>query len=281
MNYLKYVSVMAVTASLWGLPGAAPAAQNSNPVGYTAIPVPPNTDVMVSVPYDNHAPLTLNDMFPPALSNRSFAVSSALTTRSVVLEYLENPINTPNRSAANTYYFLRQGTNIGWRKFGAPNTVDFGPSNLMANAYVVLRNQNNGTNTLTYIARGNVEQGRLVRTINAGNYTNDIYVSTGRPVRMTLNDLQLGGTPAFTNSTVLTTRDTILVFDNAAPGQNKSAVATYYYLGGPTGGWRKFGSPGDFGNSNVFESASGFIIRTVPVGTPRSVPWNAMAPFTN
>jgi uncharacterized protein (TIGR02597 family) len=281
MKHLKIASLMAVAATMWGLPGLARAAQNSDVVGYTRIIVPANSDVTVSVPYDNAAPLTLNDMFPPVMSNISFAVSSALTTRSVVLEYLENPANTPNRSAVATYYFLRSGSNIGWRKFGVANTVDFGPSNLTANAYVVLRNQNNGTNQLAYIARGGVEQGRLNRTINAGNYTNDIYVATGRPVGMTLNDLQLGGTPAFTNSTALTTRDTILVYDNTASGQNKSAAATYFYLGGATGGWRKFGATGDFGNSNVFDAASGFIIRTAPVGTSRSVEWSAMATFSN
>lgn len=281
MKHRRTISLLAICATLQALSQPAMPAQNSNPVGYNTVHVPANSDVLVSVPYDNFAPLTLNDMFPPAFSNRAFAVSSALVTRTVVLEYLENPANTPNRSAAAAYYFIRSGSNIGWRKFGVPNTVDFGPSNLMANAFVVLRNQNNGTNTLTYISRGGVETERLSRTLTAGNYTNDVYVSTGRPVGLTLNDLQLGGTPAFSNSTAFTVRDTILVYDNAASGQNKSAAATYYFLGGPAGGWRRFGFSGDYGNSNVFEAASGFIIRTAPISSPRSIEWSAMATFSN
>jgi uncharacterized protein (TIGR02597 family) len=88
----------------------------------------------------------------------------------------------------------------------------------------------------------------------------------------------LGGTSAFQSSpSTLVRKDTILTFNNAAPGQNKSASATYYYLAGA--GWRKFGlETNSFDNVPVIEPGAGFIIRKV-AGTAATNDWQAASPY--
>jgi uncharacterized protein (TIGR02597 family) len=81
-----------------------------------------------------------------------------------------------------------------------------------------------------------------------------------RPFAVSLNDSGLIQSGAFLPSPSPVDRlDELLTFDNTAPGQNKSAAATYYYSGGA---WRKVGEGTlDVGNDFVFQPGSGFIIR--------------------
>ncbi len=209
---------------------------------------------------------TLSSVFPASLAGISFIPSFSASDRRTEILEMDNTSIQQNKSAAAVYFYL-SGV---WRKTGSG--LDWGGYVLPPDKPFIIRNKLN-TNPLPFITSGDMEMNRTGRAI-PGSTNNDLFVAPTRTFGMTLNQLMLGGTTAFRNSDSASARhDELLVFNNAATGQNKSAAFTYYYLGGV---WRRTGSGLDWGNDpSVLPAGTGFIIRRKSTGAtpPASVDW--------
>lgn len=226
--------------------------------------------IVAGVTLKLHPHQTLDSVLPASLEGVSFRVSSSATVRSTEVLMFDNQAVGINKSSSATYYYLSGG----WRKAGAAGS--FGGVVIAPGQSCVVRNKNN-SKALSFVTGGlfvTGNTGQLVPT-NA-ILSNDLYLASQRPIAVTLNELMLGGTPAFASSTSATQRaDELLVFNNGSTGQNKSSSATFYYLAGV---WRQVGSSADWGNVAVIEPSAGFMIRKKN-GTAGTAVWTAITPY--
>lgn len=89
----------------------------------------------------------------------------------------------------------------------------------------------------------------------------DNVIAIPRPVDVSLNDLNLGGTTAFVSSTGTLSpdrKDELLVFDNAQALRNKAPSATYFYY---NGAWRAQSDVTADAGTDIIPKGAGFIIR--------------------
>ena len=221
--------------------------------------VQPGTQIQV-IPY-----FTLGTAFPASDANTSFIPSPTTTDRRTQILIPNYGGQGINLSTSSTYYFF----NGAWRRFGNSPTENRNDDVLPHSGYFIVRNTN--AETMLKVA-GSVlmkDETTPLFTRTAGRQDN--FVSVTRPVDVALNDLGLITSGAFAASSSAASRtDELLVFNNAAPGINKSASATYYYL---NNGWRKFGqNPAtDFG-TDVIPAGNGFVIRKA-TGTGATAFW--------
>lgn len=224
---------------------------------------------------------TLGEVFPAADQNVSFTPSGTTgpTRRTQVL--FPNVTGTGiNRSASATYFFVTNAadpTNPAvsyWRLVGG-GTTNFDSTPILPDSYFTVRNPTNAGTNLAVTIAGNVNTGATAVLLDAvAGTANDNYVSLGRPTDITLNNLGLISSGAFTPSASTTgpaRRDQLLVISNSVSGQNKSASITYYYLTNVTqSNWVAVGGgTNDVGN-NLIQAATGYIIRKAsnnPTGT--------------
>jgi uncharacterized protein (TIGR02597 family) len=226
---------------------------------------------------------TLNELFSPAAStgdplttgNAIVASTSTLAAGRRTQVLIPNLIGVGINLAPTTTYYVHSGL---WKKVGSGNT-DFGSDQLWPDTYFIIRNPSAVTSQTTYTIAGQVETNEFdvgLATQVAGSQDN--FVGLPRPVDVSLNSLNLGGTSAFVSSTSTLAagrRDQLLVFNNAAVGQNKAPATTYYFHSGI---WKKVGSGNtDFGN-DVIPAGSGFIIRKF-TGTGATENWNNTPSF--
>lgn len=160
--------------------------------------------------------------------------------------------------AATYYLFSNAPTVATWRRF--PATTNNNDDILPPNTHMIIRNNSYDA---TYISYGDVllKKAVIPQRVSATNQQ-DNYLGLPRPILLTLNDLGLQTNVNFVQSPSQgLLRDQILVFDNSTTGKNKIPIGTYYYL--TNAGWRKVsgGSTVDYGTSNVFLPAAGFILR--------------------
>jgi len=176
-----------------------------------------------------------------------------------------------NKSPSATYFFY----NNAWRKVGSNPTTSFNNTVVSPQEYFILRNR--GTNTLTYVASGNVEAQAAGRYVATQTAKDDVAIVSGRPVAMTLASLKLGGTSAFVTSVSSVSRkDELLVFNNSATGLNKSQAATYYYY---NNAWRKVGASASTSFDNEPLPAGAALIIRKAAGTAGAAAWNQSSPF--
>ena len=213
---------------------------------------------------------TLAKVFPDGMEGVSFEKSaSGLNRKTEILIPGTSGVGI-NKSAASTYYYI----NNEWRRVGG-GTANQDNTVLSPETFFVLRNR--GVEELSYIASGNVESLALGRFVDIQTAKNDIPAVSGRPVPMTLAELGLGGTAAFeTSASGLNRKDELLVFDNTATGQNKSAQATYYFISGQ---WRKVGGGTVNYNDQLVDAGAALIIRKAAAASAGSAEWNQTAPF--
>lgn len=214
---------------------------------------------------------TLAKVFPDGMEGVSFAKSASAFSRSTEILIPNSSSVGINKSPASTYYHY----NNAWRKVGSSSSLSFDTTVVSPQEYFVLRNKS--TNELTYVALGAVEAVTLGRYVTIETTKNDITAVSGRPVRLTLFELGLGGTPAFTTTTqTFNRKDELLVFNNNVAGQNKSPAATYYYY---NGAWRKVGaSAATSFDSELVDAGAALIIRKA-AGTAGTAEWNQSSPF--
>ncbi|KAB2637827.1 MAG: TIGR02597 family protein [Verrucomicrobia bacterium] len=180
-----------------------------------------------------------------------------------------------NLSAASVYY-AHSGL---WKQPGQGNT-DFGNTQLWPDTYFILRHPSTVTSNTAYTISGSVDMAAFnVNLATQAATAQDVAVALPRPVDVTLNQLNLGGTTAFMNSTSTLAggrRDQLLVFDNTVTAQNKSSAAIYYYHAGL---WKQPGQGNtDFG-TNTIKAGTGFIIRKYQSGTGATSLWNHTSPY--
>jgi uncharacterized protein (TIGR02597 family) len=149
-----------------------------------------------------------------------------------------------NLGYSQTYYFINNGTNVGWRLFGDATTTDHSNDILSPDSYFVLRNIN-GAPTLPLVVTGSVITGKVTlpeTTLVSQDQDNDVAMI--RPINVTLDNCGLNptsGSFAATSST-RNFQDQLFIYNNAQVTTNKSPSATYYYISnGSNVGWRLFG----------------------------------------
>lgn len=174
-----------------------------------------------------------------------------------------------NLSSSATYY-VHSGI---WKKAGSGDT-NFGATQLWPDVYFAIRQPSTVTSATVYTITGEVEVGDfcipLGTQISVGQ---DNFISLTRPIDVTLDDLNLGGTSAFVSSTstlLSGRRDQLLVFNNSVAARNRSASATYYYHGGM---WKKTDTGDTNMGSTVIPAGTGFIIRKYRTLTGETVIW--------
>jgi uncharacterized protein (TIGR02597 family) len=221
---------------------------------------------------------TLNTVFPGGTGVVA-SVSATISGRRTQILFPDLTTDGINLSASATFYYF----NNAWRKQGVPATSNLNETVILPDQYVIGRQQNNA-DTTTMVAPGQV----VLSKVRIPLYANPVATTTNqdnavaiyRPSVQTLNESQL--TNAFVASTTATLagrRDQLLTIDNSVQGINKSASATYYYF---NNGWRKQGVPAtvDFGPSNIFNPATGVIVRKVTNDTTTAI-WVNPANYSN
>lgn len=223
-------------------------------------------DVFEIIPH-----LTLDKVFPDALEGRSFEKSASLFNRSTEVLIPNTASVGINKAASATYYYY----NDEWRKVGAAPTISFNDVVVSPEEYFVIRNRSD--KKLTFVISGNVPAMTLVCDLPKETQKNDIAAVSGRPIAMKLSQLGLGGTAAFTTTTLLFNRqDELMVFDNDAAGINKAAAATYFYY---DGAWRKVGaSPTTSFDDELVSPGAALIIRKAS-GAAGTVTWTQNSPY--
>jgi uncharacterized protein (TIGR02597 family) len=220
---------------------------------------------------------TLDSLFPSSLAGVAFLVTTDTNNQKTQVLELNNAAVGVDKQPSKTFYYF----NGAWRLNGGSSTVNVGGTVLPPEIPFILRNRNN-PNTLTFWSVGNVEVREVGRRWMTSNAKNDLYVATGRPHTMTLNELMLGGDAAFVStSQAWNRRDQVLLFDNSALGTAKSSVEAFYYIDvGGNQGWRRLGDDtgADWGDVPLLELGGGFILRKA-AGTPGSADWTGLAPY--
>ncbi len=212
---------------------------------------------------------TLGTLFPSTDQGVSFTPSASTLPNARRTQILfPNTTSTGiNRAASSVYFYV---TNTFWRNT-ASSSVNADNTPILPDSYIIVRNPTNAASGLKLTVAGSVNTNAVaVQLDRVGTTQNDNYVSLGRPVDITLNDLGLISSGAFTPSTGTLPnqrRDQLMVFDNAATGFNKAASTIYYYVtNSTTQGWRSTATSTNDVGTNVIQSAVGYVIRKATNG---------------
>ena len=230
--------------------------------------VPANTRIAI-IPY-----WTLSTLFPASDANVSFVPSTSTFDHKMEILLPDLAGQGINLAPTATYYYINNGSNVGWRKVGRAATTDSGIDPLYPDTFFIIRNRTTTTTKLS-VAGGVLTQKLSSPLATRSNGQQDNFVTLVRPVPQTLNQSGLISSGAFRASTSTFNHvDELYVFDNDTPTLNRSISATYYYLNsGSNVGWRKVGAPAttDFGDvAGVFQPGSAYIVRKgVSDGTTR------------
>ncbi len=226
---------------------------------------------------------TLASVFPPADAGKSFIASLGTSgaqrrTEVVVLDHDGQKINRSAASGGVYYYFN------GWRQAITGNPLA-GNTVLPPQRPFILRNRNNPTTSLTFQKVLTPYPWVLGAPAVAGTVKNDNLLATGQLGKLTLDELDLVGTGAFTPSAGTSgaqRKDELLVFDNAASGINKGAAAIYYCTKETTGSpnhsnaiqWRQAttGNP-IVTHTPLIDAATGFVIRRAAQASTQTNNW--------
>ena len=211
---------------------------------------------------------------PTTTPNAVVASSSTLGTGRKTELLIPNLVATGVNIAPNVTYYVHAGI---W-KLSGPNTASNNVQ-LWPDTYFIIRNPAMAAST-KYVCAGEVDTKAFA--ISLGTQTGikqDNFQGMPRPVDVTLNQLGLGGTPAFMSSTSqLGTgqRDVLLLFDNTSAKKNKAPVYTYYFHAGI---WKKTDTGATDKGNDVIPAGSGFIIRKYQSGTGATETWTNPAPY--
>ncbi len=201
---------------------------------------------------------TLGTAFPASDAGTSYTISTGtggFSRQTQIL--LPNLVSAGINLASNGTYYNYNGA---WRIAGSDGTVVYDDTILPPSTYFTVRNVSNAT---TFTPAGGVYMNRITAPLDTqSSSAQDNAVALWRPTAVTLNDLGLISSGAFTPSTGtggFARADTLLTYDNTLIGINKASSATYYYF---NGGWRLSGTDGtaDYGTTTI-PYGVGFTIR--------------------
>ncbi|MEI6073380.1 MAG: TIGR02597 family protein [Verrucomicrobiae bacterium] len=210
---------------------------------------------------------TLGTLFPASSANVSFTPSLSTLVRRTLINF-PNVVGTGiNRSSSATYFFYGSY----WRNVSTAG-VDANNTPILPDSYITVRNPTTAADGLKLTVTGSVNLDPISIPLDSiAGAPNDNFVSMSRPVDVTLNDLGLISSGAFTASpSTLIRKDQLLVFNNATIGINKSASATYFYTGGT---WRSTANAGVDAGTTTIPAGSGIIIRKATAASPASAFW--------
>lgn len=209
---------------------------------------------------------TLDELFPPgdsttdpATTGNAIVASTGQLSFQRRTEILLPDLTTEGINLApSQIFYVHSGI---WKKQGG-GTDNFGSTQLWPDVYLIIRHPVAVTSATSYTITGEVEMGSLdIPLTTSSTGPQDNFIALPRPVDVTLDQLNLGNTPAFVSSVgqlSFQRRDELYVFDNTAQLNNKSPSAIYYYHDLK---WKKQGGGiADFG-SDVIPAGAGFFIR--------------------
>ena len=181
-----------------------------------------NTRVTV-IPY--WTPATI---FPPSDADVSFTATTNPPTYKTQLLIPNTSSAGINLAPSAAYFFIKNGSNIGWRVEG-DNSTDHDDDPLLPDDYVIVRNAN-GAPTLPLTPAGSVLRSKVAVPIFASSsLQQDNPVAMLRPLDMTLD---VSGLAPIDNSFVQ--GDQLLLFDNTQQKIGKQPSKTYTF----NDGWR-------------------------------------------
>lgn len=241
-------------------------------LGPTADSSPLQQDVLVKiVPF-----WTLDSVFP---NGRGVNASGNLLPVTRVL--LPDSARSGIRLAPGSSFFYFSGAGHGgegWRKFGQDPSAKFDDQILPPGVSMIVRHDG-GTETV-FENLGVVQTSAFSSRLGtlSPNLAQDHSMGSGIPVPVSLSDSRLFESGAFTASANLEDpADQLLIYNQSAPGKNRSPASVYYYYGGLQSGgpgWRLLGAPGIIQNATeVFQPAQGFVIRKAADPVPVSTRW--------
>jgi uncharacterized protein (TIGR02597 family) len=203
---------------------------------------------------------TLAGLFPPAAAGTSAnpLTASAGTLgpqrRSQVI-IPDNGYAGTNLPAVGVYYF----TADGWRQAVAGNPA---ADNIILHpdSYFTVRQPAAiAADAVWGMAGSVVVEDQRVPLFSRAAGAQDNAVALNRPVDLRLADLGLeSGFTASASTLGADRRDQLLVFDNSARTQNKSAAAVYFRVGDA---WIKAVSGNPAANDEILGAATGFVVR--------------------
>ncbi len=205
---------------------------------------------------------TLGTLFPSTDQGVSFTPSASASpaARRTLILFPNNTGSGINRAANNTFFF---STN-SWRNVNSAS-VDVNNTPILPESYIIVRNPTNAASGLKLTVAGSVNTGaNVIQLDRLSSGPNDNYVSPSRPTDLTLDQLGLITSGAFTPSAgtgPAQRRDLLLTFNNSAIGFNKAPTATYYYVSNAgTNEWRSTAGTNNAGGT-VIPASLGLVIR--------------------
>ncbi len=215
---------------------------------------------------------TLGELYPAADQNVAFTPSGTTGGNRRTQILTPNVVGTGiNRAPTATYFFVTNASDptnpaVSYWRSTATGTTNVNNTAILPDSYFIVRNPTNAATNLKTTVAGNVNVGATVVQLDStSGAPNDNYVSLGRPVDITLNDLGLIASGAFMPSGGFTggaRRDLLLLINNATIGTNKAPSTTYYYVSaGPTNQWASTATGTNNVGTNVIPAAIGYIIR--------------------
>lgn len=214
---------------------------------------------------------TLISIFPADQAGVSFQASASAFVLGTQIIFPNLTGTGINRSAPDTYYFLGGY----WRKVGS-GSANFDNTPILPDSFIIVRNTASAPANLAVTVAGSVSTSEItVPLTSAAGTQNDNYVATSRPADQTLESLGLISSGAFEPSvSAFNLKDQLLVFNNEAPGINKSASATYYYLGGTVNQWRRVGGGTANVGTDIIPAGAGVVVRKASAASESTSFWN-------
>lgn len=259
----------------------------------TTITIDLNGDTQTAVSGDTFSVTafwTLQTLFPPTLSGSTAATTgTAIVTSASMLagarktQVLLAREGTGTNLGTSALYFINgAGAATGgvWRIPG-DSVIDRGGVQLWPDTYFIIRNPSTVGASTSYVCTGEVDMGNVViplasRVGTTSTTQQDTPVALNRPVDLTLNQLNLGGTAAFVgsaNGLAGNRKDTLLVYNNAAAQINKSASAVYFW-NIAVNAWNVPGNTTDVGNTVIIPAGAGLVVRKFPTVSGTTSFWN-------
>jgi uncharacterized protein (TIGR02597 family) len=234
-----------------------------------------SADLIAVVPY-----WTLDALFP---AGRGINPSANATVRPTEILFYDATQSGINLSAASTFFYFTgsPAKAAGWYKVGATAT-SLGTQRITPHAYVIVRHNLAGDTTLLVTGGVQMSGFRIPLAVRTTNTAQDNFVALPIAMPVSLGDSRLVASGAFAASPNAVNRtDELLVFDNTVVGQNKSAVATYFYFVGNTAkaaGWYKVGDTAQAANAFLLKPGEGYVVRKAAAAA-HTDQWNAVPAY--
>jgi len=215
-------------------------------------------------------------IFPPGDAGVSFTATNSPPTYKTELLIPNTSSSGINLSPSATYFFINNGSNVGWRLEG-DNTTDHGHDPLLPDSYLIVRNSN-GAPTLPLTASGSVLMSKLaVPILASASQQQDNPVAMIRPVDTTLDSNGLAPI-----DTSFLQGDQLLLFDNTQAQIGKQPNKVYTF----NDGWRLSNDNLDH-SKDIVPAGSAMLVRRAAksagtvywVNAPTYVPATFLSPL--